>query len=251
MLRIRFLLPLLLILGLAVSASAQTTLTSTTLASAMSTTNGTIANLASTTGVTSAGTGATLIYLLVDREMMAVRNATVPATSGPVQVIRGQSGTRAASHISGATVWVLPPAAIQPYIPSGQCTRTSLPYVPVVVIGAGLSSDTGSLWDCLGVTTAGQWVQTAPSLGVSIVGTTVSSATTLGPTGTYFVVSGTANPVSTITVPAGWLPGNCLALEPSGTFVTGTGGNISIASTAVVGKMLFMCWNGLKWNPSY
>ncbi len=180
---------------------------------------------------------------------------TVNTTSKVVQITRGAAGTRPAPHVSGATVWFIPSAAaMQNYIPSGQCTRANLLYVPVIVtgiVGSPQTSDAGGLWDCLGVTTAGQWVQTSPSVGVSVTGSTVASATSITPTGTYFVVSGAVNPVTTIVVPAGWQPGNCLAIEPSGAFVTSAAVNISIATTAVVGKMLFMCWNGTKWNPSY
>ena len=54
-----------------------------------------------------------------------------------------------------------PPSAIYPYVPAGQCTRTTLAYVPFITGGGpGLGTEVGSLFDCLGVTTAGQWVQT-------------------------------------------------------------------------------------------
>lgn len=250
----RLLVSLLLILGLTSAVHAQTVLTSTTLSAAITGPADQQISIASTTNwVASGSTGQT--FALVDREIMAVR--TINTTSKVVQVTRGASATRPAPHISGATIWFIPsPLAIQPYVPSGQCTRTALLYVPMIVGGIATTpqtSEVGGLWDCLGVTTAGQWVQTAPTANVSVYGTAVASATSITPTGTYFQVSGTVNPVNTIVVPAGWATGNCLTIEPTGVWVTGTGGNIVIASTSVVGKILGMCWNGAtsKWQPTY
>jgi hypothetical protein len=242
---------LLSLLAMTVSARAQTTLSSTTLAAALGDTSSTNITLTATTGFT-ATTTAQQTYVLIDREILTLR--TVNTTTKVAAVSRGQQASRAASHISGATVWFAPQGAFFTYIPSGQCTRTTLAYVPTIVGGLiGLAgSDVGGLWDCLGVGTSGQWTQTAPSVGVQTIGSVVASATSITPTGTYFQVSGTTA-VNTIVVPAGWLSGNCLALEPTGVFTTGTSGNINVASTAVVGKILYECWNGVsgKWNGSY
>ncbi len=79
--------------------------------------------------------------------------------------------------------------------------------------------------------------------------TTVASNATIAPTSSVAIVSGTTQ-IGTITLPAGFT-GGCLFLIPSGTWTTGTSGNISIASTAVVGKTMAMCYDGSKWNPSY
>lgn len=241
----------LIVLG-AVPAHAQTVLSSTTLAAAITTTAQTAISVTSATGMTAAGTGSNLVYLLIDRELMQVR--TVSGTG--IGVIRGQLSTVATPHISGAIIWVAPPAAVYPYIPAGQCQRSLLTYVPYVVSGgasAGRGSEVGSLWDCLGLTTAGQWVETNDQgIGFSTFGTTVASATSVTATGSYFKMSGTVNPVSTITVPAGATAGFCLQIEPTGAWVTDTGGNILIASTAVTGKLMFMCLNNTpKWVPSY
>lgn len=234
----------------AVTLGAQTVLTSTTLSTAVTGTADQQLVVASTTGWL-ATTTSQQYYALIDREFVAVR--TVNTTSKVIGITRGQLASRPATHISGATVWFLPGQAVNTYPPSGQCTRTTLNYVPWVISGGpNIVSEIGTLFDCLGVTTAGQWVETnGGSVGLPVLGSTVASATSITPTGTYFKVSGTVNPVSTIVVPAGWAAGNCMQLEPTGAWVTDTGGNILIASTAVTGKVLTMCWNSTKWGPSY
>lgn len=226
-------------------AGAQTVLNSTTLAGALSATTSTL-SLNSGTGVTLPGPNQTnLTVLVVEREVMLVQTNV----SGTIYTVaRGQYGTERVAHVNGATVWVAPDKAIaRGAIPSGSCTRTNLPFVPIVyvaptVINGGL---TGATFDCLG----GQIVRTnAPA---TYKGSDVTSNTSITPTGTFFVVSGTTT-VQTIVVPAGWSAGNCLAIEPTGIFATNTSGNIGlVTSGTVVGRMLFMCWDGSKWWPSY
>lgn len=236
----------ILILLAAVASFAQTTLTSTTLAAAMVTTSGTpatVLSITSATGITGQTLGGFTTYLWIDQELMGV--STVSGTR--ITVVRGQAGTQPRNHNNAAVVWLGSSAAFLragPNDPSGQCQRTLLAYVPRINPG------TGNMFDCLGVTTAGQWVQVnAP--GVPVVGSTVASATSITPTGTYFVVSGTTA-IATIAVPAGWGPGMCLAIQPSGVFATTTADNIGLVSSAsVVGRILTMCWSGAKWYPSY
>lgn len=237
---------LLLLLG-ASPTQAQTVLSSTTLSSAITSTSQGSMAVTSATGFTAPGTGATLVYALIDREVVQVR--TVNGTA--IGIVRGMLSTQASTHISGATVWVGPPTAYGDDIPSGQCQRTLLPSVPYLAAGRGQELSAGTIWDCVGVTTAGQWVMTAGGQGPEVLGSTVSSATSVTPTGTYFKMSGTVNPVSTIVLPAGATAGFTLQIEPTGAWVTDTAGNILIASTAVTGKVLIMTWNGAKWAPSY
>lgn len=235
----------LLLLGAALAFS-QNVLNSTTLAGALSATTSTL-SLNSGTGVTLPGPNQTnLTVLVVEREVMLVQ--TQVGTGTVYNVARGQYGTLRVAHANGATVWVAPDKAIaRGAIPSGSCTRTNMPYVPIVyvapsVINSGL---TGATFDCLG----GQLVRTnAPA---TYAGSTVASATSITPTGTFFPVSGTTA-IATIVVPAGWSAGNCLAIEPTGIFATTTADNIGLISSAsVVGRILFMCWDGTKWWPSY
>jgi hypothetical protein len=56
--------------------------------------------------------------------------------------------------------------------------------------------------------------------------------------------------ISAITVPNSF-PGGCIYLIPDAPFTTDTGGNIALASRAIVNRTLQMCWDGKKWYPSY
>lgn len=243
---LRFTLLAVLFTGLCSVASAQTVLTSTTLAAALDGSQRNV-SLTSATGVTAPGSGSTQVVLLVDRELMKVLSIT--GTVAYVQ--RGTDGTRAASHINAAPVWVAPPNAIQSWMPSGQCTRANLLYVPYIVgAGPGLGQEVGTLFDCLGVTTAGQWVQVngngAPTLGSTVA----STAGAIAITGTVFKVSGTSA-ITGITAPAGLGVGFTIAINPTGVFTWTAAGNIALAGTAVVAKILYFTWDGSKWVPSY
>ena len=79
----------------------------------------------------------------------------------------------------------------------------------------------------------------------------VASASSVTPIGRYFQISGTAA-IATITVPPGTVNPRFCAL-PTGNWTTTTGGNITVASTAVQGKPLCMKYDAIttKWGPSY
>lgn len=164
-----------LFLGFAPFAGAQTLLTTTTLSSAvqgMGSVNGAtptgnmaIVAVASATGITGpspntsftsglVSTSDATTYLYVDRELMQVK-----AVSGTtVTVIRGLMSTAAASHASGALVFIVPVSAQiiwsganygqAPAVPEGSCTRASELYLPRIQFQSGIVSD------CNG----GQWV---------------------------------------------------------------------------------------------
>jgi hypothetical protein len=161
----------LLVCAFASALPAQTILLNTTLASAagntissaLTTGNLGVVNLASVTGVTApvansgnvalAATSAGTTYLFVDRELMQVES--VSGTS--VTVIRGAGSTGAASHASGALVFVVPAAAVANFGggaygaeggPQGSCTRTNELYLPRIQFSSGTVSD------CVG----GQWI---------------------------------------------------------------------------------------------
>lgn len=230
------------LLLLASPVGAQTVLTSTTLAAAMADTSGQAMSVTSATGFTALSTVA-----MIDKELVNVR----VVNSTQISITRGIAGTRAATHVSGATVWVGPQVAFQPYVPGGQCTRTNLQYVPWIVAGDADASNNGQMYDCLGLTTAGQWAR-VDSPGLVVLGSTMAStAGTLGAfTGTVFTVSGT-NAITGFTNPAGLAPGFRVGIVPSGVFTWTAAGNIAIAGTAVVNKLLEFVWNGSKWIPSY
>lgn len=162
---------LLLFLGLACFASAQTILTNTTLSSAvpgpnssaLSTGNQGLVVVASATGISAPApnTGNTYglatsnaqTFLYVDRELMQV----VSVSGTTIGVIRGVGGTAVASHASSAFVFVVPatvvygggPYGYGPGIPQGSCTRANEPFLPRIHFASGVISD------CLN----GQWVQ--------------------------------------------------------------------------------------------
>lgn len=160
------------------TAGAQTILSTTTLSSAaqgMGSVNGatptgnmSVIAVASATGISGpapntsltsglAATSDAQTYLFVDRELMQVK-----AVSGTtITVIRGFAGTGAASHASGALVFIVPSAAIgawsgggfeaaaqSPSTPQGSCTRSNELYLPRISFSSGVISD------CNG----GQWV---------------------------------------------------------------------------------------------
>lgn len=240
----------LLVLALLVLSTptwAQTVLSSTTLAAAVTDSSGRQISLTSATGVTAPGSGSTQVRLLIDRELM-----TVTGLNGTIAFVqRGADGTRAVPHINGVPVWIAPPQAVSSYIPSGQCTRSTLQYVPYIVgAGPGLGNEVGNIYDCLGVTTSGQWVQTNGN-GTSVLGSTVASiAGSIAITGTVFKVSGT-NAVTGITAPAGLAAGFTIAINPTAVFTWTAAGNIALAGSAVVNKILYFTWDGSKWVPSY
>ena len=152
-----------------------------------------VPNTSLTSGI--AATSDAQTYLYVDRELMQVK-----AVSGlNITVIRGIASTSAASHLSGAVVFVIPSNLMQwmsaqglgqsQGMPSGSCTRTNelvLPRIDLV---------TGRISDCLG----GQWIngdatQTTRTVASSIFqpqpgGTAYTSLNTNGTTlvaGTLF-----------------------------------------------------------------
>ncbi len=81
------------------------------------------------------------------------------------------------------------------------------------------------------------------------VGSNVASAATITPTSGLFHVTGTTQ-ITTINLPRTGFTG-CLKTIPDGAFTTSTGGNIALASTAVVSKVLEFCYDGTSWFPSY
>ncbi len=83
---------------------------------------------------------------------------------------------------------------------------------------------------------------------------TIASAATIAPTSAIVKVSGTTQ-ITTITPPTVAQNGGtflgCVRLVPTGAFTTATGGNIALGSTAIVDKVLEVCYDGTSWYPSY
>jgi len=88
--------------------------------------------------------------------------------------------------------------------------------------------------------------------GTTAAAPTIASAGTITPTTRVVFVSGVAT-INTITPPATIsATGGTIVLIPTGLWATGVSGNISLASTAVVGQALSLTYDSatLKWYPS-
>lgn len=136
----RLLLIGVLLLGLAAPSSAQIVLNSTTLAAAMTATATTL-TLTSASAFANATVGAPAVGNLLFVELEAMTITAINGTS--VSVIRGQSGTKAAGHLSGAVVFTGPGSAFRQSDPLMMaCTPTTMgvrPWINVI---------NGNVWRC-------------------------------------------------------------------------------------------------------
>lgn len=94
---------------LALPVSAQTSLTSTTLAAAITNANDQNMTIASTTGWTATSASAQT-YALIDSEVVGVRSLNT--TTKIVGITRGLYGTRATGHASGTKVYFIPAGSV-------------------------------------------------------------------------------------------------------------------------------------------
>jgi hypothetical protein len=243
MIRFRlWLLAALLALVAVPAAQAQTILNSTTTTAAIDDR----AQVLPLTAVTNISAGsrnlAGDVVWFYDGTAEAAQVNAVDTTAKTVTLRRGTDGTRTFAHASGVTVFTGPRQRFSFNQHWGSCTAGNIDFLPKINL------NTGDVFDCVGVT--GQFIQVnrpgVPMLGLA----TVASATTIAVAGTYTKVSGTTN-IATITLPNGWQAGMCIQLEPTGLWSTTTAGNILLATTGVVSKVLYECWNGAKWVPSY
>lgn len=131
-------------------ASAQTTLTSTTLSAAIVNASDQVMTIASTTGWTASSSSATT-YAVIDREAVIVR--AVNTTTGVVNIVRGQFSTRATGHGSGVKVFFIPAASftLSNFDRAGACTTVGS--ADISQSGAVLpilNPTTGRSFSCLG-----------------------------------------------------------------------------------------------------
>ena len=149
------LLRILALLGLPILALAQqNTLTTTTISSAVTSTNTNYIIVASVTGInapTLGGGGITGTQgnsgsaLFIDNELMTV--ISINSSSKTVYVQRGTNGTRAATHAANQLVWIggdptwFSGAAVGTH-PQGTCTAANLYIVPDIHILDG------TIWNC-------------------------------------------------------------------------------------------------------
>ncbi len=161
---------ILLALSLAAAGFAQTATVNTTLAVALTDNTTNSIQLTSATHVSAGG------FLYVDREVMAVLSSYVSGTIVPVA--RGNSGTKASKHAALAVVWVFAPgnearaglrSGQEPGSdPSGSCTATAEPLLPV------FNTTFGTVFNCI----ASQWVRTGAPGSVLFCGATSGATAT-------------------------------------------------------------------------
>lgn len=179
-------------------------------------------------------TGAANAYVVTDANMFAISGLTIRFTPGhnstsatPTLSLNGSSGT-----IVGPTGLPLANGDIITSVPA------------IVVLGNG----------------TGNWLlqnpqKSQPTSSAGPSQTVVSSSTTIAPTARYFHVSGTTT-IQTVTAPAFCVVTGTMCqitIIPDGLWSTTTGGNIAIATTAVVSKALIMTYDPATttWYPSY
>lgn len=237
-------------------AFGQASMTSTTLSAAVTDTQKSFA-VASATGIYAPGLetaqggigsstgGPNQTLLFVDREAMRV----TAVSSTTITVQRGVQGTRQTAHVSGAKVFAGPAnyfGAVDPIVGT-PCTSSLLTVLPRVVI------PTGNVFTCGN----SLWSSFSPAFP-STVGAVLAlstAGTSIAPTNPIHHVSGTSSGFATITVPPACPYTGCtVTLIPDAVWTsTASGGNIAVATTAVVGKAVIMTYDpgAGKWSPSY
>lgn len=206
-----------LVCFVALPATGQTAMTTTTLSSAVTCTGSalnpncpTIFNVASATNIVAPGpnnSNRTLLY--IDKSAYLVR--AVNGTS--ITVIRGAHGTYGrASHLSGATVFVGKDTD-QYFVdvaPQGACTATNYPILPVIEL------TTGKSWTC---STIGKWGQLkaarVPAADCTYAPTTLTTTNVLTYIGasTLLVSQGTSNAAAgTLTLTCDVWPSSIVGL---------------------------------------
>ena len=177
-------------------------------------------------------------------------SGSVVLSSGPV-LVTPVLGAATATSINGVA-FTSTTATLN--LASGSTLQTANSY-PIELTAAGNTNVTLPTSGTL-ITGSSPTITTPTIVGVtatSVVAPTIASATTIAPSTAISFVSG-VTPIATITAP---VPisgtGGQITLIPTGIFTTTTGGNIALASTAVVSKALIMTYDAGtgKFYPSY
>ena len=218
-------------------AVAQTTTTTTTLAAAMTATTTTV-NLTSATGVTGFTNGQPTTWLFIDREFMPVYSV-----NGTTAIVQRNGGGMSTTHATSSKVWVGPYNAFLQAAPAGNCTSTSIAYLPMVNVS------TGDAWTCGN----SKWTTFNLYPTRMTMGAQLTAAGTITPTNPWHHITGSTT-ITTITVPAAFsTDGGCINLIPDLVgYTTSTGGNVALASTFVASKVLTLCYDTAqsKWYPN-
>lgn len=267
------LLASLLCLGL--SAFGQTSLTQTTLAAAQTcgpacgnsgiTTApyATTVNLASATGITQSFNGQPVTFILIGTELEGILQA-VPGQTTIFNVLRGQMGTKAAAHPSGDMVLaqIVTPqfggfsgaGGLELADPPLQanCTAANTLVTPWVNVF------TGAQWLCSTITNTWVpgWNNPLSPQANKVTAAVASAAGAITPSGPLFHITGTSA-ITGFNIPVGFnataFGGGQICVVPDAIFTTTTAGNIALASTAVVNKLLCWQWDATnsKFVPTY
>lgn len=174
-------------------------------------------------------------------ELMGVKSIS----STNITVSRGQGGSQAAPHYSGAMVLLGRPDWFFTYDPVGTCTAASTHANPWV------NTASGNQWLCSTLTHT--WV---PGFGNKLypaqVTTAVASvAGATAPTGPLFHITGT-NAITSWTVGVG-MRGNSFCVIPDAAYTTVAGNNIGKSTTAVASQVQCWAWDATNsaWQPTY
>lgn len=247
------------------SCLTQTTLTNVmgagpTLYSGVSASYVTSLTIASTTNLVAAVNQVPQSIIFIDHEAMAV--ISFNSTTGVVQVTRSYGSTPAQQHAAGSMVLLgnlnqfnmESPYGGNWYAANGACLVTATLSNPFIDIQSGLqwicSTLTGTWVPGFGNT---QWPAGLTTAVASVAGTTV-------PSGPFFHTTGT-NAIVNWGIPLGFnanaVAGNpgqgCFSTIPDAVFTWTAAGNIALAGSAVVNKLLTFCWDSVnaKWIPNY
>lgn len=156
------------LLMLAAPAFSQTILSTTTLASAVTTTSTTQIQLTSNSGLTAAASAIFVADTASSGEAMFVNK--VSTSGGYISVTRGyQTLGKARTHASGTLVFLLTSTqagiAANTIAPSGSCTRSNEIFLPVISLGeygasTVISDCIGGVWvNGAGINSAASWPQ--------------------------------------------------------------------------------------------
>lgn len=216
-------------------AHAQTRLVPTTLSASISSGSVQVMTVGSVT-LTSGYTVVAGTVGFIDNEMVVVKplNGTVSGTT--LGIIRGQGGTAASAHASGALVFLGPPIAFNSTVltnPQGSCTQGNQLYLPYI------NTRLGIITDCLG----GQWTNgvttRAPRFRVYSPEPGGTAYTALNTTGTALIATElycteTFVPTNKLLTGAAALAGTGVATD-KWYFVLYDSGGTALANTALAG----------------
>jgi hypothetical protein len=214
--------------------------------------------VAATTGLINSGVPLYIQSVMyIDQEAMAV--ISFNATTLQVVVQRGYQSTTVQPHKSGTMVLIGSPGAFNSQDPTvrsdagtqnGACVASATAFTPYINV------ITGKQWLCSTITNT--WVPgwnntQAPYANTAAV---ASAAGTVTPSGPQFHITG-ALAITGFNIPVGFNGtaegGGCFNVIPDAVFTWTAAGNIALAGSAVVNKLLTFCWDATnsKWIPSY